>query len=157
MDEKTSERIHAIAKSLKELHLAVDMEEALRRAREIVESAKTDGKSIRELMNEISDEAKEETKTAEHIEKESERSREELSSEAREEHRQIEQNLESGKGTKTAVKSAEEQLDFDVKVHKLEKGDVKEAMREVDELECATKDAEFIVKEAEKVQKPKKK
>ena len=57
MDEKSRERVHAIAKSLKELHLAADMDEALRRAREIVESAQTNGKSIKELMSEISEEA----------------------------------------------------------------------------------------------------
>jgi len=38
----------------------------------------------------------------------------------------------------------------------LEKGDLDEAMHEVEELQCAVDDIDFLVKEAEKVQKKKK-
>ena len=157
MDEKSKERVHAIAKSLKELHLAASMDEALKRAREIVASAQENGKPIRELMNEIKEEATEQNKEAIHIEKSSEKSRKELDSEAYGEQRNAEHSIASAKGAKSASKSAKEEVDYDIKVHKLEKSGVKEAMREVDELECAAEDADYIIKEAEKVQKKKKK
>ncbi len=157
MDDKKSERVHEIARALKELHLAASMEEALERAREIVKSSQDDGKSIKELMSDIKDEAKEQNKSAEHVQKESDKSREKLSSEAHEEHKIIEKHLESAKEDKTAAKETKEQVNFDVKVHKLEKGDVKEAVHEVDDIDCAVKDTAFIEKEAEKVQGKKKK
>ena len=159
MDEKTKERVNAIAKSLKELHLAATMEEALKRAREIVASAQDNGKPIRELMNEIKEEASEQSKEAGHIEKSSETARKELDSEAHEEHRDAEHAVESARQSKAAAKSAKEEVNYDIKVHKLEKSDVKDAMHEVDELECAAEDADYIIKEAEKIQKskPKKK
>ncbi len=159
MDEKSKERVQAIAKSLKELHLAATMEEAVQRAREIVASAQDNGKPIRELLNEIKEEAVEQSKEAGHIEKSSEKSRKELDSEAHGEHKHTEHNIASAKQSKAAAKSAEEQVNYDIKVHKLEKGGIKDAMHEVDELECAAEDADYIIKEAEKVQKskPKKK
>ena len=156
MDEKTRERIKEVAKSLHALHLAASMEEALERAREIVASAKDNGKPIKELMSEVSEEAQDQGKEAEHIQKESDKAREVLSKTAHEEAKHTEHNIASAKQTKAAVKSTEEQAKFDLKVHKLEKGDVKEAVREVDELDCATKDADYIIKEAEKIQKAKK-
>ena len=147
------ERMHQIARSLKELHLAATMEEALKRAKEIVESVKENGKPIRELMEDMKEEAKEQDRSAEHIQHESDKHRRELEGEAHGEEKQTEHSIASAKDTKTSAKSTEEQLNYDIKVHKLETSDVKEAMREVDELECATKDADYIVKEAEAVQK----
>ena len=58
-----------------------------------------------------------------------------------------------GEKTKASARKTKENLDFDIRVHKLEKGDVKEAMHEVDDIDCAVKDADYIIKEAEKVQK----
>jgi len=156
MDENTKERVHQIAKSLKELHLAANMEEALKRAREIVESTKENGKSIKELMGDIKEEAKELGKEAVHIEKESEKAREDFENTAQKEHKDTEHNIIEGQKTEASAKKTEEDIAFDVKVHKLEKGDVEEATREVDELDCATKDADYIVKEADKVRKKKK-
>ncbi len=157
MDEKTKERVHAIAKSLKDLHLVANMEEALERAREIVASAKDDGKPIKELMAEVREEAGEQDKTAEHIQKESDKVREKLGSEAHEEHKQAEHDLASAKQDKSTAKTAGEQLKFDVKVHKLEKGGVKEATQEVDDINCAVKDTAYINKEAEKIQQKERK
>jgi len=142
---------------LKELHLATNMEEALKRAREIVESAKDNGKSIKELMGDIKEEAKELGKEAVHIEKESEKAREEFEGAAHKEHKMAEHNIIEGQKAKDSAKKTEEDIAFDVKMHKLEKGDTEEATREVDELDCATKDADYIVKEADKIQKKKKK
>ncbi len=157
MDEKTKERVHAIAKSLKELHLAASMDEALKRAREIVASAQENGKPIRTLMNEIKEEAGEQSKEAGDIEKSSAKSRKELDKESRAEQRDAKHSISSAKKSKAGAKSAREEVNYDIKVHKLEKSDVKEATREVDELKCATEDVDYIIKEAEKIQKRKKK
>ena len=155
--DKTKERVHAIAKSLKELHLAADMDEALKRAREIVASAQENGKPIRTLMNEIKEEAGEQNKEAGHIEKSSAKLRKDFDREAHVEQRDAEHSISSAKKSKASTKSAKEEVNYDIKVHKLEKRDVKEAMREVDELKCAAEDADYIIKEAEKIQKRKKK
>lgn len=146
MDKKAKERVEQIAKSLKELHLAASMEEALKRAKEIVESAKGMGQPIDKLMRE-----------AKSIEKSSERARKELSKEANAEQRNTKHNIIDAKKSKASANKTKENIAFDIKVHKLEKGDVKDAMHEVDELDCAAKDADYIIKEAEKVQKSKKK
>jgi hypothetical protein len=146
MDKKSKERVNQIAKSLKELHLSTTMEEALKRAKEIVESAKGMGKPIDKLLREAKD-----------IDKLSEHSRKELLKEARKEHSSAEHNIMEGKKSKASVKKTKDTLGFDIKVHKLEKGDVKEAMQEVDEIDCAIKDADYIIKEAEKIQKKSKK
>ncbi len=135
MDEKTRERINAVAKSLKSLHLAATDEEAEMRAKKIVEESKGEGKSLKELFE----------------------TRETLESEAKQEHKSAEHNIEDAKDLKNKTKETKEQLNYDIKVHKLEKSGVKEATKNVDELECAAKDAEYIVKEAEKVQKKKSK
>lgn len=146
MDKKSKERVNQIAKSLKELHLSDNMEEALKRAKEIIESAKGIGKPIDKLLRE-----------AKSIDKLSEHSRKELLKEAHKEHSSAEHNIIEGKKAKASAKKAKENIGFDVKMHKLEKGDVKEAMHEVEELDCAVKDADYIIKEAEKVQKKAKK
>ena len=146
MDKKAKERVEQIAKSLKELHLAASMDEALKRAKEIVESAKGMGKPIDKLMRE-----------AESIEKASEHSRKELSKEANAEQRNTKHNIIDAKKSKASALKTKENIAFDIKVHKLEKDDAKDAIHEVDELDCATKDADYIIKEAEKVQKSKKK
>ncbi len=153
MDEKTRERIHAVAKSLHELHLAASMEEALKRAKEIVESEKANGKTLKQLMGEAVDQKK----RAGHIEKDSETARKELSKEASSEERSAKHNVKSASQDKAHAKSTKEQLDYDIKVHKLEKGDLSESSKEVKEIDCAVEDADFIVKEAEKVQKSEKK
>ena len=155
MDEKTKERVHEIAKALKELHLAANMEEALARAKEIVESAQENGKSIKDLMGDMKAEASEQSKSANKISADSDKTRAKLSSEAHEEHKHTEHNIESASKDKAVAKQTKENVGYDVKVHKLESGDVKEATREVDDIECATKDAEFIVKESGKVKKKK--
>ncbi len=153
MDEEKRKRIHEVARALKELNVVPSMEEAIARAKDIIANSQSDGKSLKELMGDIAGEAKEQNREADHIQKESDAARKELSAEARDEHKNTEHNIESAEESKAAAKKTEEQLAFDIKTHKLEKGDVEEAMREVDELECAEKDAEFIVKEAEKIQK----
>ena len=137
-DEKTQQRIHELARSLKDLHLVASMEEALKKAREIITSTNQEEKSIKELM--------EETKQA----------RKELSSAAEKEHKGIVQDFSSAEKDKSATVQTKEQLDFDVKTHKLEKGTVEDAMKEVDDIACAVKDTNYIVKEAEKIQKKKK-
>jgi len=146
MDKKAKERVEQIAKSLKELHLAASMDEALKRAKEIVESAKGMGKPIDKLMRE-----------AESIEKSSKHARKELSKEANAEQKNTKHYIIDAKKSNASAKKTKEQIAFDIKVHKLEKSDVKDAMHEVDELDCAAKDADYIIKEAEKVQKSKKK
>ncbi|MBS3148450.1 hypothetical protein J4219_06180 [Candidatus Woesearchaeota archaeon] len=50
-----------------------------------------------------------------------------------------------------------EQVQFDVKAHKLEQGMVKDAMHEVDELKCAADDLKFLADTARKVKNSKKK
>jgi len=148
--------MHQIAKSLKDLHLVANMEEAMERAKIIVEGAQTNGKPINELMSDMKEKASEQSKTAGHIEKESEKAREEFSAEAHGHRVQIEKHLESAKQDKETAKNAGELLKHDIKIHKLEKGDTEEAVHEVDDIHCAVKDTEFIAKEAEKVQKKKK-
>ena len=122
MDEKTRERINAVAKSLKSLHLAANDEEAEMRAKKIVEESKGEGKSLKELFE----------------------TRETLESEAKQEHKSAEQDIESAKESKGKAKETKEQLNYDIKVHKLEKSGVKEATKNVDELECAAKDTENL-------------
>ncbi len=150
MDKKSKERVEQIAHSLKELHLASTMEEALKRAKEIVENAKGSGQSIGALMREA---AKEQEHEAGSIERFSDKSRKELDKEAHEEHRDAEHNITDAKKSSSAARKTREDVGFDIKVHKLEKGDVKDAMHEVDEIDCATKDADYIIGEAKKVQK----
>ena len=53
MDAKTAERINALAKSMKDLHLAASMEEAYERAKEVILGTKAEKKSVREMMKEI--------------------------------------------------------------------------------------------------------
>jgi hypothetical protein len=129
------------------------MEEALKRAKVIVESEKANGKTLNQLMGEAVDQKK----RAGHIEKDSESARKELSEEASSEERSAAHNIKSASQDKAHAKSTKEQLDYDVKVHKLEKGDLSESSKEVKEIDCAVEDADFIVKEAEKVQKSEKK
>src|SRR5574341_2343683 len=136
MDKKSKERVEQIAKSLKELHLAASMDEALKRAKEIVESAKGMGKPIDKLMKE-----------AERVEKFSESSRKELSKETSAEQKNTKHNIIDAKKSKTSAGKTKENIAFDIKVHKLEKGDIKDARHEVDELDCAAKDADYIIKE----------
>ena len=54
MDQE--QKIQELARSLKELHLAATMEEALARAREMVMSTQSDDKSLREVIDEDKDE-----------------------------------------------------------------------------------------------------
>ncbi len=86
---------------------------------------------------------------------ESEKTRKQLSKKAGRESKGAKRDLSSAKKDKRTAKSTRRQVDFDIKVHKLETGDVKEAMHEMDDLECAVKDAGYIVKEAEKIKKKK--
>ncbi len=51
MTNKKIERIHELARSLKELHLAATTEEALARAREIIESSAANGISVKEFAS----------------------------------------------------------------------------------------------------------
>jgi len=153
MDEKTRERVHAIAKSLKELHLATNMEEALKRAKEIVESANSGGDPINKLVD---SDVKDHEKVIKKLRAASDKARQELSSQARAEHSDVDKTLEKGKEAKQDTNKTKQELKEDIKVHKLEKGDVDEATREVDGIDCAVKDAKYIVEEAEKIQKKKK-
>jgi hypothetical protein len=153
MDEKTREKVRAIAKSLKELHLVANEEEAEKRAKEIVTAGAEDGKPIKELFAEAFVEKSEE---AEKVWKESEQNRETLGHEAHEVHKSAEHNIIDAKESKENLEKTKEQLQFDKKMHSLEKSGVEDATKDVDELDCAVKDAEFIVKEADKVQKKKK-
>jgi len=147
------EKVRAIAKSLKELHLVANEEEAEKRAREIVTQGAEDGKPIKELFAEAFGEKSGE---ANKVLSENEKARETLEHEAHEEHKSAEHNIIEGKEAKEQVQKTQEQLQFDKKMHSLEKGGVEDATKDVDELECAVKDTEYIVKEADKVQKKKK-
>ncbi|GEM_PF-3127511 len=156
MDEKTRERVHQIARSLKELHLVATMDEALDRAKKIVESAEQMGKPMNNLMSEMKEESENLSKQAVHLQKESDATREELSSEAHRHRKEIESDFSSAEKSKSSAIKAKEDLEFDIKVHKLEKSDTEESIKETEDIACAAKDAEFIVKEAEKIQKKKK-
>jgi len=82
--------------------------------------------------------------------------RRELGGSARQERGHIEKSIISASQSRQNAKETGEQIKFDIKTHKLEKGDLDEAMHEVEELQCAVDDIDFLVKEAEKVQKKKK-
>ncbi len=60
MSETVEEKIEKLAQSLKSMHLAASMEEALARAKEIILGTKTDEKkSVNELVEEQKQEKKE--------------------------------------------------------------------------------------------------
>ena len=151
MDKK--EQISQVARSLKELHLAANMEEAMKRAKEIVESAQEGGKSVKELLNAVDTKTKEQVKEADSVQKESDSDRQELSKEASEEHKNIDKDTDSAEKDHESAKETKEEVKTDIKVHNLEKGEVKEAMENVDQINCAVEDTKFIVEEAEKIQK----
>lgn len=108
-------------------------------------------------MNRLKKSVKKLENRAKEIEKESEKTRKHLSKEARKERRDASHGIIDGKKSKASVKKTKENLAFDIKVHKLETGDVKDAMHEVEEIDCAVKDADYIIGEADKVQKKRKK
>jgi len=99
--------------------------------------------------------AKSLSKRASKILSESEKTRKQLSKKASRERKGSERDTSSAKKDKRTAKSTHKQVDFDIKVHKLETGDVKEAMHEMNDLECAVKDADYIIREAEKIKKKK--
>src|SRR5574342_863669 len=92
-------------------------------------------------------------KRAKEIEKDSEKARKQLSKEASKERRDASHNIINSKKSRASAGKTKENIAFDIRVHKLETGDVKDAMHEVDEIDCATKDADYIIEEAKKVQK----
>lgn len=157
MSDKSKERVKAIAKSLKELDLAVSMDDALARAREIVKSAQGEGVAVKQLLRDIKDEASVKGSLAKSVSRESDKNRRKFSSEAKSENSLTKRNLKSAKVSKSKAKAVKEGVTFDIRVHKLEKGDTAEAMRKAEEVKCAVDDARFIVDEADKVQKSKKK
>jgi len=157
MDEKMQENVHELARRLKELHLAATMEEAITRAKEMLANTKGSGKSLRELAGEMKKSAARVEKESVAVEKDIGHSREELNSDVHNEKKGVDEGFRSAKKSKGDVKTLGEQVKYDVTMHKLEKGDIEEAMREVDELECAADDVQTIVKEAQKVQKKKRK
>lgn len=108
-------------------------------------------------MNRLKKGVKKLENAAKEIEKESEKARKELSKESRKERSDASHNIIESKKSKASAKKTKEEIAFDIKVHKLETGDVKDAMHEVDEIDCATKDADYIIEEAKKVQKKAKK
>ena len=61
MDDETNTRIHELARSLKSLHLAATMEEALARAKEIMLSSREGQKPLAAMMNVLNQEPKEDT------------------------------------------------------------------------------------------------
>lgn len=107
-------------------------------------------------MNKLKKLVKRLEKHARDIEKDTERARKELSREARTERRGAKRSIKEAKKSKSAARKTKENLAFDIKMHRLEKGDVKEAVHEMDELKCATGDAAFVVKTAERIQKKRK-
>jgi hypothetical protein len=96
-------------------------------------------------------------KKAKEIEKDSEKARKELSKDARSERKDATHNIIDTKKSKASARKVKENIEFDIKVHRLEKGDVKDAMHEVDEIDCAAKDADYIIREADRLQKRRKK
>lgn len=129
------------------------MEEALKRAKEVL-GGEDDGKSIKELMEEASGVIRKESKTAE---KETAKSRKELDKSSHCIEDETDQDIASAKRDQKKAKKVQSSLDTTSKLHKLEKGDTKDALHEVDDIDCAIEDADTIVKQAEKVQKKGKK
>lgn len=146
MDEKKQERIHAIARSLKELHLAATMEEAVARAKEILDSA--DAEHLKKAASKVEREAA-------NVQKEHDSEKKEIVENAAKERAQVEMDVKGAHKDMQKIKHAKETLAKDIKTHSLEKGDVKSALRNVDEISCAADDAEYIIEEAEEVQKEK--
>ena len=78
MNEETKEKIEKLARNLKEMHLAATIEEARKRAKEIILSTAKEGdKSIKEMMEEALQKEEETTKDAETTENECESKEEE--------------------------------------------------------------------------------
>ncbi len=151
--EKHQDKLHQLARSLKDLHLASTMEEALKRAKEVL-GGEDDGKSIKDLMEEASGVIKKDAKAAE---KETAKSRKELDAASHCIEDETDQEIASAKRDQKAAKKVQVSLDTTSKLHKLEKGDTNDALHEVDDINCAVKDVDTIVKQAERVQKKGKK
>ncbi|MBI4146572.1 hypothetical protein HY489_04510 [Candidatus Woesearchaeota archaeon] len=148
MEKDDAGKVHELARRLKELHLVASMEEAIRRAKVILSDAKEGEQSIGQLMGE-------QRKKEQAVEKFVEVSRNELAGEAADVERKMVKDLVAGKRSKSQVAVVREQVHYDDKLHRLEKGDVRDALKDVGELDCAIEDTETILKQAEKVKKKK--
>ncbi|RJQ19780.1 hypothetical protein C4580_05035 [Candidatus Woesearchaeota archaeon] len=146
-------RIHELARSLKELHLAGSMEDALKRAREIL-GEEDGGKSIAQLMQEAERKVGSEAKA---VEKAVKTARAELERESKAHEDGIDRNSRSAQNDLNAARRAQSTVDLTGRLHKLERGDVKDALEDLDELDCAIEDIKTITEQAEKVQKKKRK
>lgn len=120
-------RLEQIANALMQLGVVANWEEAVARAKDILKE-EGGGKTLKELAKEMKDESDESVKDASSAEKD-----------------------------KKKVKKFKEVLAEDIKEHNLEKGDTDASSKEVDDIECAMDDAEYIIDKAEEVQKSKKK
>jgi len=120
-------RLEQIANALMQLGVVANWEEAVARARDILKE-EGGGKTLKELAKEM-----------------------------KEESQDLEKDASKAKKDKKNVKEVKEILKNDVKEHSLEKGDVDAATKELDNVECAVDDTEYIINKAEEVQKSKKK
>lgn len=153
MDEKTREKVHALAKSMKELHLAASMEEALERAKEIILSSDDNSKAIKDLAEDIKHEVSKEAEIIDKASKLEEKFAEKIKSDIHKEVSDVKKSADFAKVSHTDLRSVAEKFDKDLKEHHIEKVDAKEATEDIEEIDCASKDARFIVDKADKVQK----
>lgn len=118
-------RLEQIANALMQLGVVANWEEAIARARDIIKE-EGGGKTLKELAKEMKDESKDSKK-----------------------------DTSSAIKDKKKAKKVKEALKDDIKEHELEKGDVKAATKELDNVECAKDDAEYIIDKADEIQKSK--
>jgi len=156
MDEKTRERIYELARSFKELHLAADMNEALERAKKIVLSSDEEGKPVKELLSDVKEEVSKEEKEVDKLQQSSDFDRKHFDSLIKKELSDTSQAIDFSESSRTQVKKMFEELKKDIKEHKLEEFELKEAVEDLDKVKCASEDLKFIVDEADKIQKKKK-
>jgi len=144
------ERINALARSLKELHLATTVEEATERAKAIINSEAEGDKTIAELL------AGQEGAHAQYVNRADARDHKEVKREAEQLEKKEGELKEKGEDLVEPLNDVHEDVVIDKHEHELEKGDYEEATRKTEELECAVKDTKHIIDMAEKVQKKKK-
>jgi len=135
MDAKTAERINQLAHSLRELHLAASMEEAIKRAREIIlGTPEKEEKSIKELFEDV--DSKKEEKTVESV-KEIKAVEKEIAKDIKELAEDIESDIKAGEKAKEDIAEAKEILKEDTEMHKVGKADVEETKEDLEKVEEA--------------------
>lgn len=151
------ERVEKVAKSLADLKLVSNWEEAVQRARQIVENEADHDRSLKELMADLKKETSELDSAVSELDKKDLRAGNRLSREAEEINKGRLEATAGVKDERHEVQDAKAELKADAAMHKAEKKDIKFAEEKVGKLKHTMDDTEFLVDKADELQKKKSK